>query len=625
MLFVDIETDDLDAKKVHVICLASKTGEVEAYHGDRLDEAVSIISEADWVCGHNIIGFDLPVLKKLLGLKYKGNVFDTYVTSSLMFPDLEKGHSLKEWGIRLGLEKAEFSEFSELSQEMIDYCKQDVEVLRKLYFHLLPRIKSEGWSKSLKTEHEIAKIMRQQEEDGWCFDTINAKALAEAVEARLSELEGRVAGVLPKRNLRDSEKKSVTPPLKQFKKDGTPSELCKSFFDRVELEGAEWYGWKYGVKYKLPMHEPLLAEVQCEIKDSAEIKQWLMDEYGWKPTLWNLKKKKDQYGKSRTVKEEGKPVKASPKFHDKGVMCENLEKLGERSSFVRPLIEWLVLRHRLGLINSLLSNVREDGRIPSVVNPQATPTGRMSHSVVANIPKNEEKILLGKEIRSLFIPRRGYVMTGVDASSIDMRAFAHYMGDEEFINELVSGDIHTILWEVCEDLIPSRSVSKSVEYAAIYGASPPRLGETAGHPPKKAKAVGEEIMRRWMKRFPSWEELTEKVERASSRGHLVGLDGRHIPIRSKHSALNYLCQGAASVLVKRAIVTMHEIWNDTLETPVQLGVFHDEVQIESSEEESFDAGNAFIIGLKRAEKEFGLKCPLAGEVKHNKRNWAETH
>lgn len=77
--------------------------------------------------GHNIIGFDLPALFKLYG-KWDTypRILDTQVVSRFLWPERPWGHSLAGWGKHLGNEKIEFNDYSAYSQEMMDYCTQDV-------------------------------------------------------------------------------------------------------------------------------------------------------------------------------------------------------------------------------------------------------------------------------------------------------------------------------------------------------------------------------------------------------------------------------------------------------------------------------------------------------------------
>ena len=116
------------------------------------------LAQADYIVGHNIIGYDLPLIRKLYPIfKPTGVIIDTLLLSRLyhsrlMSIDKEKNwkhmplqlygpHSLEAYGYRLGEYKGNFgklTDWSDWSQDMEDYCKQDVNVTRRLWKHFLP-------------------------------------------------------------------------------------------------------------------------------------------------------------------------------------------------------------------------------------------------------------------------------------------------------------------------------------------------------------------------------------------------------------------------------------------------------------------------------------------------------
>lgn len=172
-LAIDIETDGLDATVIW--CVVTKdidTGECNLWKS--ANELHQYISPQDLLIGHNIIKFDLPVLKKLWNLNYESNPLrDTLVMSRLLNPVIEKGHSLDAWGIRLGLKKGDFSDFDNgLSKDMADYCIQDVEITHALFERLTADLLD--WGESVDLEHEVAQIVKKQEETGFKLDVPKA-------------------------------------------------------------------------------------------------------------------------------------------------------------------------------------------------------------------------------------------------------------------------------------------------------------------------------------------------------------------------------------------------------------------------------------------------------------------
>ena len=128
-----------------------------------------------YIVAHNGIGFDFPVLERVWGIRIpEYRQFDTLTLSRLLAPMRDGGHSLKAWGIRLGFEKMEFDveDFDGgYTKEMGIYCKRDVEVNAKLYHHLIHQADKMKFSQeSIQLEHDVARITKQQERNGFKLD-----------------------------------------------------------------------------------------------------------------------------------------------------------------------------------------------------------------------------------------------------------------------------------------------------------------------------------------------------------------------------------------------------------------------------------------------------------------------
>ena len=165
-LVFDLETNGLlnDVTRIHCIAIYdSTTDEIETYNDEKnnkysITEGLNKLLVADTIVGHNIIGFDIPCISKLYNFfTPRSCVVDTLLLSRLYHPNiydidhkhkwrhmplqLYGRHSLESYGYRLGEYKGEFgktSDWSEWSQEMEDYCAQDVEVTKKLCDHFHP-------------------------------------------------------------------------------------------------------------------------------------------------------------------------------------------------------------------------------------------------------------------------------------------------------------------------------------------------------------------------------------------------------------------------------------------------------------------------------------------------------
>jgi len=165
-LVFDLETNGLlhDVTRIHCIAIYdSTTDEIETYNDEKnnkysISEGINKLLVADTIVGHNIIGFDIPCISKLYNyFTPRHRIVDTLLLSRLYHPNiydidhkhkwrhmplqLYGRHSLESYGYRLGEYKGEFgktSDWSEWSQEMEDYCAQDVEVTKKLCDHFHP-------------------------------------------------------------------------------------------------------------------------------------------------------------------------------------------------------------------------------------------------------------------------------------------------------------------------------------------------------------------------------------------------------------------------------------------------------------------------------------------------------
>ena len=187
---VDIETDSLNATKIHCIVARSyKTNKVKAWVGQECSEFASWSQQIDTFVMHNGISFDAPVLNRLLGCNIKlSQIRDTLIESQLYNPIRDGGHSLEAWGKTLGFEKGDFHDFSEYSPEMLEYCKRDTEVTRLV----AQKLEKEGKafkSKAYELECKVRAIVDKQQKNGFAFKLKEAMILQAQLQDELHELE----------------------------------------------------------------------------------------------------------------------------------------------------------------------------------------------------------------------------------------------------------------------------------------------------------------------------------------------------------------------------------------------------------------------------------------------------
>ena len=187
---VDIETDSLNATKIHCIVARSyKTNKVKAWVGQECSEFVSWSQQIDTFIMHNGISFDAPVLNRLLGCNIKlSQIRDTLIESQLYNPIRDGGHSLEAWGKTLGFEKGDFHDFAHYSPEMLEYCKRDTEVTRLV----AKKLEVEGRHfnpKAYELECKVRAIIDKQKKNGFAFKIREAMILQAQLQDELSTLE----------------------------------------------------------------------------------------------------------------------------------------------------------------------------------------------------------------------------------------------------------------------------------------------------------------------------------------------------------------------------------------------------------------------------------------------------
>ena len=187
---VDIETDSLNATKIHCIVARSYEGnKVKAWVGQECSEFASWSQQIDTFVMHNGISFDAPVLNRLLGCNIKlSQIRDTLIESQLYNPIRDGGHSLEAWGKTLGFEKGDFHDFAHYSPEMLEYCKRDTEVTRLV----AQKLEVEGKPfkpKAYELECKVRAIIDKQQKNGFAFKIKEAMILQAQLQDELSTLE----------------------------------------------------------------------------------------------------------------------------------------------------------------------------------------------------------------------------------------------------------------------------------------------------------------------------------------------------------------------------------------------------------------------------------------------------
>jgi len=607
-LVLDCETNGLvhELDKVHCLVLRDiDTGHVYSCSDqpdyEPLENALYLISQADLLIGHNIINFDFRALKKVypsFSKKEKCLLCDTLIMSRVLWPELEpvddqkfshidpkhKGrHSLGAWGDRLNVNKTDFPtekgayKWDTWTPEMQKYCENDTLVSLELYNYFQSQ---ELDPRCYELEHAFAVIMSLQEDFGFPFNEKAAYALVNTLKTRHTEI--------------DDQLQKVFPPVTE---------------ERVSLKTGK------RLKDKITVFNP------ASRKQTSE-------------------RLRERYPEIKFNKTE----KGNVKVDD-----DVLKILGKKYPEAALLEEYQLLNKRLGQISEgkeawlKHSQKYKDSRIHGSVITNACVSGRCSHRGpnMAQIPRVGHHY--GADCRALFYAPNSWIQVGADASGLELRALGAQLAyfDEGEYAKLVSTadfDIHTYnakLFGIFDGKgkidKKTRELAKTLIYAVLYGAGAKKLGSILdiSLSDTKQKELGYETINTFYKNLPAIVKLKNKVdERITDRDYLTGIDGRHLQIRSRHSALNQLLQSTGAVAVKKATCILYkDLYEAGLKWACHFAFvahIHDEIQALVKPPFVGLYKSLAIDSFRKAGEFYNLKCPLTGEAKEGK-NWMETH
>jgi DNA polymerase I-like protein with 3'-5' exonuclease and polymerase domains len=627
----DLESDGLlqDVSKIH--CLSVKdleTGERRRFTSKGgIEGGIHFLQKAadeGILVGHNIIGYDIAVIQKLYPWfkVERTKVVDTLVKSRLFFPDLSTrdgghvkakvlpsslvgSHKLEAWGYRLGLQKGEYA---------TDFRNQWIE--RNVGVALEEHLCS-------LTPKAIEKL----DQSAW-ITTWGKQNYPEGLEwLEYSESMGDYCDL-------DVE---VTEALYKH------LETIEYSQEAVDLEHAvRWYcsmmersGWPFDVQAAAKLYATLAVERDAIRQLMMETFPPLVEERFSLKTGKRLKDKitefnpgsRDQIAHRLKVKYGWVPTAFTPA--GKPQVDETvLEKLDYPEAQV--LAQYFLLEKRIGQLaegDKAWLKLEHKGHIHHSINTNGAVTGRCTHSWpnIAQVPS--VSALWGKECRALYGVRPGFKQVGVDLSGIELRCLAHYMAhwdDGEYGRVILNGDIHTVNQQAAG--LPTRDNAKTFIYGWLYGAGDAKIGSIVGAGAKR----GKQLKQSFLEKLPALGKLKEKVDERASRGYLTGLDGRRVPVRHKHAALNTLLQGAGAVIAKRWLLEcflaaeaagLKYGWDGDF---VLLGFIHDELQwaVRDGLEEAF--GVMTTECAVRTGEHFDFKCPVGAEYKIGD-SWATCH
>ena len=596
-LIFDIETDGLYDQATQVFCIVLydiTRAETFTYGPDLVDAALAHLATADVLIGHNIIFYDLPVLQKLHSFACKCRIIDTLVCTRLIWPkevleELDSEQypqvpakrrgtaSLEAWGWRLADHKIEFKDFSQYSQEMLDYCVQDVQVTLKLWRFITQQRYPEP---ALKLEHDFALAINRQVRAGFPFDVDACLDLVDDLRAKQAELENHL--------------KELFPPIRHE----------ETFIPKVNNKTRGYVKGQPFTKVRLEEFNP---------GSRTQIADRLKQKYGWTP--------------DKTT-EKGNPI-----LDDDILAALPYLEAG-------PLAEYMLVKKRLGQIadgnNAWLKLVNNhDLCMHGDLVTNGCISGRCAHRNpnMGQVPASYSPY--GKECRNLFHAPHSWDLIGVDAKALELRCLAGYLAiwdDGEYARLVTdeSIDIHT--YNQQQFGVDNRDVSKRLLYGMLYGCGAMKAG-TIINPnekdPEVLRQLGSSAINSFMRGVPALKSLKENIALTiQSRGYLRGLDQRALFCRSEFKGLNLLLQAAGALIMKQVVINLH---NNLSELGlvherhwIQHAMIHDEIQLSCPKDLTPVIQEQALRAFPQAQEFFGFRCKIDGDSRVGT-TWAETH
>jgi DNA polymerase I-like protein with 3'-5' exonuclease and polymerase domains len=596
-LIFDIETNGLYDQATQVFCIVLydiTRAETFTYGPDLVDAALAHLATADVLIGHNIIFYDLPVLQKLHSFACKCRIIDTLVCTRLIWPkevleELDSEQypqvpakrrgtaSLEAWGWRLADHKIEFKDFSKYSQEMLDYCVQDVQVTLKLWRFITQQRYPEP---ALKLEHDFALAINRQVRAGFPFDVDACLDLVDDLRAKQAELENHL--------------KELFPPIRHE----------ETFIPKVNNKTRGYVKGQPFTKVRLEEFNP---------GSRTQIADRLKQKYGWTP--------------DKTT-EKGNPI-----LDDDILAALPYPEAG-------PLAEYMLVKKRLGQIadgnNAWLKLVNNnDLCMHGDLVTNGCISGRCAHRNpnMGQVPASYSPY--GKECRNLFHAPHSWDLIGVDAKALELRCLAGYLAiwdDGEYARLVTdeSIDIHT--YNQQQFGVDNRDVSKRLLYGMLYGCGAMKAG-TIINPnekdPEVLRQLGSSAINSFMKGVPALKSLKENIALTiQSRGYLRGLDQRALFCRSEFKGLNLLLQAAGALIMKQVVINLH---NNLSELGlvherhwIQHAMIHDEIQLSCPKDLTPVIQEQALRAFPQAQEFFGFRCKIDGDSRVGT-TWAETH
>jgi DNA polymerase-1 len=668
------------------------TKEKFAFGPDQIPQALELLEKADETIAHFGIGYDFAALKKLYpDLRLKKET-DSYVVAKLMKPsqkDSDTGlvkagtlpgkmhgkHSIEAWGYRLGIPKlhSDIEDWSTFTPEMQERCESDVEVQDALWDFLQPDKYSQA---AIELEHEVAYLCRMMEAAGVPFDEKSAQAL----HVRLLSKQDAIARELI------AQFGTWYEPVKKTLINGLAQTWTPKKADKKLGYWGEYDTYTCEDEFGTPVHKkvfkgyPLTKVEPVTFNPSSRrhiIKK--LKELGWQP---------EEFTESGEAKLDDDVLESmadtfpqAPNLVEYLLLDKRLGQIADGDNAWLKKCEDGYMHGAMdpmGTVHSRASHFSPNmGQVPA----SKSPYGAECRELFGPNGLTTREAGWGGEDEEI-------VQVGADMSGLQLRALAHLLHPLDggaYSAIVTSGDVHWSHTQAMGLVGPDEPRDKHSElhnilrekgaktfgYSYLFGCFPPKSGRVVRDCLMTAKnknpewsylfdkffcrevkgkrkmlsdkAVGMEVRKSFDERLKLgklhkklkhlrttkvWPDAEGNMQKHEWSGHLPGLDGRWVPCRSDHSALNFACSSIEAILCKtwmvlsyKALLAKGYVWGRDFVLSLWV---HDETQWLVRKSISEEVGKTLVECAKEAGVKLGFRVPLASEYKIG-RNWAECH
>jgi len=483
MIF-DIETDGLDPTKIHVLSYFDGTDVKHVFDYDKMRE---VLMSADSLIGHNIIRYDLPALRNILGFRpnHVQKVVDTLALS--WYINHERGkHNLDSYGEQYGIPKPVVEDWNSLTpEEYAHRCDEDVKINVRLYKELsykMGKLYKDPKDLQKCTEYLTFKMQcaAEQERLGWRIDIDKARTHLAQLEQLKGEKVEQLKKSMPEQIVYGERKR----PSQWLNKDGSLSSRAIGWQNLMD---------EMCLPYSTEKVKVEIRRIEANPNSITQVKSWLFG-LGWEPKTFEYHRDKAT-GDERRIEQIRKD----------GELCESVTDLRDRDPAVDVLEGLTIINHRLGIFKSFVES-ENNGYVRATI-AGFTNTLRFRHArPLVNLPAVDKP--WGAEIRGCLIAPDGYVLCGADMVSLEDTTKRHYMKphDPDYVEEMSRDgfdphlDLARHAGKITQDDI-DRHVSgevslkslrkkyKVVNYSATYGVGSTKLSRTMGIPQSEAQSM----------------------------------------------------------------------------------------------------------------------------------------